>query len=109
MNQPLLSREERHRLTNDVLFSLSLEAATARRLALRFTCTTGRIHSVLVSLRAEGVIEAIALASENDMQSPRELLWGLTDHGYLHGVEEGVATGGRPTCKHCLRRFAAWT
>ncbi len=104
MDQRLLLRHERRRLYDQVLAFFAAHVSTARALGSRFGRTRIQVHSVLLSLKAEGVIEPIGVVSEAG--GPGELLWGLTRHGQHHGVQDACARS--PTCKHCRRTFAEW-
>lgn len=108
MPGPLFGRQERRALYDGIAAYMPGRAATARQLAHHFNVALGHIHSVLVSLRAEGVVEVIGLYhDESTNGSPyAELLWGVTYHGQFHGVGEEVPPGRR--CKHCRRAFSDW-
>lgn len=109
MPGPLFSRQERRALYDGIVAHLAGRAATARQLALHFNVPFGHVHSTLVSLRAEGVLEVIGLYQEEGSTSGsvvEELLWGLTYHGQFHGVGEVIPPGRQ--CKHCRRAFSDW-
>jgi len=98
----MLTREKRGELSESILFQLStLGVATAPEMAEVFQVSSSSIHSVLVSLRSQGLVEPYALVSRDN----RVFLysWGLSHHGYAHG-DFNSGSG----CVHCERRFEDW-
>jgi hypothetical protein len=107
MNSNLvLTREERRHLARKVVdFLASCPGTTAREIAGELTCSISQIHSVLVSLRAEGIVEAVDVVGGGPA-AWLEYAWCLTHHGQFHGVREILP--GIKRCEHCRKRFEEW-
>src|SRR5262245_44804799 len=105
MTEPLLTRRDRRVLTEKVIGYIADHACTALELASALRASLSAIHSVLVSLRSEGVIEPVGVFRPPDAPGG-QVLWHVTDHGQLHGVRESLP--GAPRCRSCRRIFEEW-
>jgi hypothetical protein len=104
MPQPLLTKEDRRSLTEAVVLLLSNHSLTASQLADWLGCTPSQIHSVLLGLRAHGIVRALDL--RGDSRGPTlEHVWGVTEHAF-HDPRQILP--GTPRCDHCRRLHASW-
>ena len=103
MKQPLLWPEERRSLSKLTVHFLTANALTATHLATLFHRTRSQIHSVLVRLRARGLIEAVDVFRDEAVSAGFEYLWRLTDHARFHSPREVLP--GTSRCKYCRRTY----
>lgn len=99
MHQPL---EERRHFAKAIRHFLASSPLTASELGFLFTVTRSRIHSLLVSLRARGLVEPVDVVCR-DARVGFEFLWRLTEHARSHDPTERLP--GTSRCKHCRRSF----
>jgi hypothetical protein len=103
MPQPLLTRQERRSLTEAAILLLSNHSLTASQLADWLGCTPSQIHSVLLGLRADGIVRAIDLRGDS-RGSALEHVWSVTEHA-CHDPRQILP--GIPRCEHCRRTHPA--
>jgi hypothetical protein len=80
-------------------------ALPASQLAEWFGCTRSQIHSVLLSLRARGIVHAVDLFCDESRAPGSEYVWALTEHA-SHDPKQVLP--GVPRCEHCRRFNDAW-
>lgn len=103
MPTPLLTSEDRRALTDAIVLLLSANhCLTASQLADWFQCTPSQIHSVLLSLRARGVVEGVDVTGNSF--HPGQYVWRIAEHAF-HDPQQVLP--GTPRCEYCRRTFSA--
>jgi hypothetical protein len=101
----LLTHGERRALTEAVLsFLAANKTLTAQHLASWFGCARGQVHSVLLTLRARGLVEVVDVLGDESRGPGLEYVWRLTEHAF-HDPRQVLP--GTPRCTRCRRRASA--